>query len=143
MATFSDKNRKIKEILSQLGVNFEEEVWQKIMNNLEKIDPQNIPTGDELIKKGKENGAVVQVLDGQHQEIAAIVNLKNGKTLDVDNNQQHQAFNLDLWLVKEIREKFAWDEKLTDALSLGLYVATEMVLVEGKGKPRLPILINQ
>ena len=39
-----------------------------------------------------------------------------------------------MWLVDEIRQKFGWDENLTRALSLGLYLATEMVLVEGKGK---------
>jgi hypothetical protein len=84
----------------------------------------------------------LQTLDGGHQETAAVVNLVPGSTLDVDRNQSHQAFNLDLWLVEEIGQKFGWDNNLTSALSLGLYVATEMVLVEAKGKPRLPILVR-
>ncbi|MCS6956578.1 MAG: hypothetical protein NZM02_01895, partial [Patescibacteria group bacterium] len=67
----------------------------------------------------------------------------------------HQAFNLDLWLVEEIGQKMGWDVDLTRAFSLGLYVATEMVLVEKvhmtdeelvqknlQRKNRLSILIN-
>jgi len=46
-------------------------------------------------------------------------------------------------LVNEIDDKFDWEKDLTQALSLGLYVATEMVLVEGKGKDRLPIFVKK
>ncbi len=143
LGTLREKELEIRKVIFGAGVNFENEVWGKIMDNLNKINLQNIPSGDKLIKLSEEKGALKQVLEGEHQELAAIVNLVSGKTLDVDNNQQHQAFNLDLWLVKEIGKAFGWDERLTEALSLGLYVATEMVLVEEKGKPRLPILINK
>jgi hypothetical protein len=46
-------------------------------------------------------------------------------------------------LVTEIAKKFGWKKDLVQALSLGLYVATEMVLVEEKGKPRLPIFVKK
>jgi len=46
-------------------------------------------------------------------------------------------------LVTEIADKFGWEKDLAQALSLGLYVATEMVLVEGKGKDRLPIFVKK
>lgn len=143
LLTFKERQPEIRDILSNVEVNFEEKVWKEIAKRLGNINLTNIPSGDELIKIAQENGALVQKLEGEHQEVAAIVNLASGTTLDVDNNQQHQAFNLDLWLVKQIGKNFGWEGKLTEALSLGLYVATEMVLVEGKGKPRLPILINQ
>lgn len=143
LETFRFRFEDIKEIIKGTGVDFKEEIWQKIKRQLEKINLEALPSGESLINQAENQKAIKQVLDGEHQEIAAIVNLKTGTTLDVDNNQQHQAFNLDLWLVKHLAEKFGWEENLVTALSLGLYVATEMVLVEDKGKTRLPILINQ
>lgn len=142
LMTFKDKFEDIKEIISGVGVSFDDQVWGKIKESLEKINLETLPTGEQLINKAEEQGAVKQVLDGDHAEVAAIVNLKDDTTLDVDNNQSHQAFNLDLWLVDEIGEKMGWDLALTKVLSLGLYVATEMVLVEAKGKSRLTLLIN-
>lgn len=143
LKTFQFKFDDIKEIINKTGVSFEEEIWQRIKEQLRKVNLEGLPSGEFLINQAENQEAIKQVLDGDHQEIAAIVNLKTGTTLDVDNNQQHQAFNLDLWLVKQLAEKFGWEKNLVTALSLGLYVATEMVLVEDKGKPRLPILINQ
>ncbi|MCX7880988.1 MAG: cadmium-containing carbonic anhydrase [Patescibacteria group bacterium] len=143
LSTFREKTEEIKGVLTKVDVNFSDEIWQKIREILGKVNLKSLPTGKELIGQAESLGAVKQVLEGEHQEVVAVVNLASGKTLDVDKNQEHQAFNLDLWLVREMADKFGWDQNLTDALSLGLYVATEMVLVEGKGKSRLPILINQ
>lgn len=143
LKTFKERSEEIRKIIAETGVIFDDLVWEKAKEGLEKINLETLPSGEQLINKAENQGATKQVLEGAHQEIAVIVNLEKGKTLDVDNNQQHQAFNLDLWLVEEIGEKMGWDKNLTQALSLGLYVATEMVLVEGRGKPRLPILINQ
>jgi len=143
LQTFKERFEEIKEIINQVGVSFFDKTWQTIMEKLEKVDLNNLPPGKELVNQAEGLGAVKQVLDGEHQEVAAIVNLVSNTTLDTDNNQNHQAFNLDLWLVDEIAEIFKWDKVLTQALSLGLYVATEMVLVEGQGKPGLPILVKK
>lgn len=143
LQTFIDRFGKIKEIISQVGVSYSDEVWQEIRARLNQINLDHLPTGEQLVGQGESLGAVKQVLDGEHQEVAAIVNLSSQTTLDTDNNQDHQAFNLDLWLVEEIGQNFGWQKDFTQALSLGLYVATEMVLVEGKGKPRLPILLKK
>lgn len=143
LRTFRDRFKEIRGVINQVGVNFSDEIWQRIKEQLEKVDLDKLPTGEQLVNQGENLEAVKQVLDGEHRETAAIVNLVPQTTLDVDNNQDHQAFNLDLWLVKEIGKQFDWDENLTTVLSLGLYVATEMVLVEGKGKPRLPILVKK
>jgi hypothetical protein len=134
---------EIKEIIGQVGVNFPNEVWQKIKSRLQQIDLEKLPTGNKLIEKAKSLGAAVQVLDGEHKEETAIVNLVSDTTLDVDRNQEHQAFNLDLWLIDKMADEFGWEKDLAQALSLGLYVATEMVLVEGKGKDRPPILVKK
>jgi hypothetical protein len=143
LTTFKNRFNEIKGIIGQVGVNFSDEVWQKIESQLKQIDLEKLPTGEQLIEQGERLGAVKQVLTGEHGEVAAIVNLAPNKTLDTDNNQDHQAFNLDLWLVNKIADKFGWEKDLAQALSLGLYVATEMVLVEGKGKDRLPILLKK
>jgi len=142
LQTFKNRFEEIKGIIDEVGVNFSDEIWQKIKDQLGKVDLDKLPKGELLINQAESLGAVKQVLDGEHREVAAIVNLVPQITLDTDNNQNHQAFNLDLWLVDEIGQKFGWEKDLTQALSLGLYVATEMVLVEGKGKPRLPILVK-
>ena len=143
LQTFKERFDEIKGIIGQVGVNFSNEVWQQIESRLQQIDLNRLPTGEQLVNQAEDLGAVKQVLAGEHGEIAAIINLTSQTTLDTDNNQNHQAFNLDLWLVDEIAEIFKWDKVLTQALSLGLYVATEMVLVEGQGKPGLPILVKK
>jgi hypothetical protein len=143
LITFKNRFYEIKGIIGQVGVNFSDEVWQKIKDRLKQIDSNRLPTGEQLVKQAEDLGAVKQVLAGEHGEKAAIVNLVPQTTLDTDNNQGHQAFNLDLWLVNKIADKFGWEKDLAQALSLGLYLATEMVLVEGKGKDRLPIFVKK
>jgi len=143
LTTFKNRFGEIKEIIGQVGVNFSDEVWQQIKNRLKQINLEELPTGNKLIEKAENLGAALQVLDGEHKEEAAIVNLVSNTTLDVDRNQDHQAFNLDLWLIDKMADEFGWEKDLAQALSLGLYLATEMVLVEGKGKPRLPIFVKK
>jgi hypothetical protein len=149
LKTFKNHFDEIKGIIVQVGVNFSDEVWQQIKDRLQQIDSNRLPTGEQLVKQAEGLGAVKQVLVGEHREVAAIVNLVSQTTLDTDNNQDHQAFNLDLWLIDEIADKFGWEKNLAQALSLGLYVATEMVLVErihqpeGQHRSRLPILVKK
>jgi hypothetical protein len=104
-------------------------------------------TGEKLISSCEENGAAAETLEEEHKEQAAFVNLKIGTTLDTKevNKQGGQAFNLDLWAAIEqglVLTKNASVETLRD-LSLILYMATEMVLVEQKGKPKLPIHLHK
>jgi hypothetical protein len=143
LTTFKNRFGEIKEIIDQVGVNFSDEVWQQIKDRLQQIDSNRLPTGEQLVKQAEDLKAVKQVLVGEHREVAAIVNLVSQTTLDTDNNQDHQSFNLDLWLIDEIADEFGWKKDLAQALSLGLYLATEMVLVEEKGKERLPILVKK
>ena len=141
---FKNKSSEIWEILNSLAdFSSEMDTWEEVLRLVHERNLNQIPSGEEIIKKGEVMGAEVQVLDGDHQEKAAIVNLNHGKTLDVDNNQDHQGFNLDLWYVLQVAKGLDIDVSQAKILSLGLYVATEMVLVEEKGKPRLPILINE
>jgi len=103
-------------------------------------------TGEKLIGFTQENEAAIEDLDGNHGESIAFVNLKEGTTLDTlkVNERKQQAFNLDLWSAIEqssILAKGAKTETLRD-LSLIMYQATEMVLVEQKGNPALPVVLH-
>lgn len=139
------RKEEIWEILTSVdpGLGEGKNLWEQIMQTIEKRNLEEIPTGEKIISLGEGFGGEIQVLEGEHQEQAAIVNLKERMTLDVDHNQSHQAFNLDLWYVLKIVQELGIDIEKAKLLSLGLYVATEMVLVEEKGKSRLPILLYQ
>ncbi len=99
-------------------------------------------TGDELITFLEDQGASVERLEGDHAERVVFVNCKQGTTLDTNAMNEHgvQAFNLDLWAVQEHAKALGvTDEQFITGASLLLYLATEIVLVEQKGKPKLPI----
>lgn len=102
--------------------------------------------GESLIGLSETNKATVEELQGDHQEQAAFVNLKPDTTLDTKevNKQGKQAFNLDLGeaIKQGIFLTKASPDTLRD-LSLIMYQATEMVLVEQKGKPALPVVLHQ
>lgn len=126
-----------------------EEVFsQSLASAYQKINayaPDKIQlTGETLIAKAQELGARVENLEGDHQEQVAFVNLKERTTLDTNelNLQEKQAFNLDLWAVLEQTRALGIDQNFALATSLILYQATEMVLVEAKGNPTLPVIIH-
>ena len=159
---FADNNAKIITILAQRL----EEIWALIsqavskypniqLNGirfkqlvLEKVDTANLamlPPGKKIIDHAASlPNAAIQHLEKDHKEQAALVNLQPNTTLDTDNNQDEaQAFNLDLWLVQQQAQDLGINVEDATLLTLGLYVATEMVLVEAKRNVRLKILINQ
>jgi hypothetical protein len=141
--TFKEKGDEIWHILNSSVPSLNQSLWFQIVEMINRLGLSNIPNGQNLISWGVRSGAVLQTLVGGHKEEAAIVNLKPNTTLDVDNNQDHQAFNLDLWLVEQVAQDLGWEVERAKLLTLGLYVATEMVLVEQKGKPRLPVLLRE
>ena len=118
--------------------------WKVIIDKLSQVNTSDLPNGHSLIYKNTtDHHADIQKLEGEHQEIAAVVNTKPNTTLDVDSNQKTQAFNLDLWWVLEQAKELGIEETKAKLLSLGLYVATEKVLVEDKRGIKLPIIIKQ
>ena len=70
--------------------------------------------------------------------------MKPKTTLDtVSLNQQgSQAFNLDVWALGEQAETFGIPKDFSILTSLTLYSATEIELVENKGKPALNVEIH-
>lgn len=123
----------------------EEKFKQLVTDKVKRADLSKLPKGKEIIDHAaKLDNVTVQQLEADHKEVAAVVNLKQNTTLDADNNQDDtQAFNLDLWLVQQQAQDLGINVEEATLLTLGLYVATEMVLVEEKRGVRLPILINQ
>lgn len=140
--TAKDNQNEISEKIKGLASETLSASYELILNyDINKIKL----TGEKLIKTALENNAAVETLDEEHEEQAAFVNLKTNTTLDTRglNNQGKQAFNLDLWAVfpqvQALMENA--DEATIRDLSLILYMATEMVLVEQKNKPALPVYL--
>jgi len=114
-------------------------------DKIEKYNPDRIKiTGDALIKKLEENSATIETVQKDHFEEVAFVNTKREVTLDTIalNQQGKQAFNLDMTQVNLQSESIGVPMGFTIPVSMILYMATEMVLVEQKGKSPLPIEIH-
>ncbi len=115
-------------------------------DRLEQFPHEDLPiTGEPLIAKVEEHGASIGEMEGDHAEEAAFVNLKPGTTFDTNASNQsgRQAFNLDLWATMEQAHALDVDPEFAAGSALILYMATEMVLVEDKGKPALPVALHK
>lgn len=117
--------------------------WREITDYLSQINTGNLPIGYDLVTNNANiHGADVEHVEGNHNELAAYVNTQPNTTLDVNNNQDTQAFNLDLWWVLEQANELGLNKTKAKLLSLGLYVATEKVLVEKQKGIRLPLIVR-
>lgn len=128
--------------LKNLGIENIKQTYETINDYLlDKIKD----TGETLVSQIENNGGTIENLSGDHNEQAAFVNLKTNTTLDTNrlNKNGEQAFNLDLWAVIPQANTLGVSEKFAYNASLILYVATEMVLVEDKGKSQLPVFIHK
>jgi len=113
---------------------------------LDKYSPEKVKLfGETLITTAEQLGALSETVQGNHNEKVAFVNLKESVTFDTRTAdlQNRQAFNLDLPVARRQGESLGVDPLLARDLSLILYQATEMVLVESKGKPPLPVIIHK
>lgn len=136
-----DQRAEITKRLSDLGINGIEESYDVIKKYpLDHIQAK----GEQLVSPIEANGGVIEMLDGEHNEQIAFVNLEENTTLDTNglNKNGQQAFNLDLWAAVKQAQALGASEKFARGASLILYMATEMVLVEDKGKKPLQVLIH-
>jgi len=151
MQTLGNRAHEIWEIIEQAASQYpninlsKEKFLQLVESKVKPADLGQLPSGKTIIDHAVAlENVTVQQLEASHKEVAAVVNLCPNTTLDADHNQDDaQAFNLDLWLVQQQAKDLGIDVNDATLLTLGLYVATEMVLVEEKRGVRLPILINQ
>jgi|WetSurMetagenome_2_1015567.scaffolds.fasta_scaffold11242_2 hypothetical protein len=153
---------RLKDIL-QTAKDHKKEIVKRLVDvyNTNKIDASSLSgaykhilnydinkikiTGKDLIDLAIKNQAPFETLVGDHGEQAAFVNIQNNTTLNTQglNGENKQAFNLDLWsAIAQTKVLNGSNADLIRDLSLILYMATEMVLVEQKDKPALPVIIN-
>ncbi len=140
------ESKEIQSRLLGLGVEIPDKNLKEIIRDFEallEIQDPHYPTGDELVANIGQTDAKIYKLNGSHQEIAAMVNLVESKTFDTNKADENnsQAFNLDLWYVLKVAKVLGLDETYAKEVSLMLYVATEMVLVEDKGNQALPVYV--
>ena len=130
---FAMEREKLAELLGNVFDKMDAYIGDKVMLS-----------GEMLIRKGIEDGAVQEMVVGDHDESAAIVNLDPTVTFDTNlaNSRGQQAFNLDLPHAVAQADALGVEPDFATAASLILYAATEIVLVEQQGKPALPIIVN-
>lgn len=146
----SDKKDEIKEIINSAAPglinNNNQSVWNKLVMQAATASSQGLFTnGETLVSDVLEAcSSSLQTLEGDHAELSAVVNLKEGTTLNTGSlvASGKQSFNLDLWYVLKQADELKMDAEFVKLAALGLYVATEMVLVEEKKQIRLPILVH-
>lgn len=121
-------------------------LFNEVYDFIAAYDPDNIKImGDLLIQIAEDKGAYVAELEHDHQEAVAKVNIVEGTTLDTEElaKQGIQAFDLDLWEAVKECETLGVDPHAATIASLIFFQATEMVLVEDKGKNALPVEIHK
>ena len=157
--TFRDNSDETASMLSEnqelFNISFEPndpewfEVVGMINNLLERIE---YPLGEEIIDESvAQSGAAKQTLRGDHAEVMAVVNYDHGTTLNSNaaNQNAEPVFNLDMWYVQEMARAMDLNmlSSVIEKLSLGLYIATEMVLVEkvhtDKRQPGIPLAVRR
>ncbi len=149
IARLAENESEIRSIIESATQPLDEQTaqtWKELVSRADnRKNIEGFVNGEQLIKAAETAGGSVQTLDGDHGEVAAAVNLADGTTLDTAKLVVNglQAFNLDLWYVLHVAEELLELEKERAMLAtLGLYVATEMVLVEDKKNYRLPVIIH-
>lgn len=146
----SDKQGEIKDIINSAAPGLINEdnqaVWDNIVKQAATASSQGSFTNGETLVADVLEGCSsnLQTLEGDHAELSAVVNLKEGTTLNTGKlvAAGKQSFNLDLWYVLKQAAELKMDEEFVKLAALGLYVATEMVLVEDKKQVRLPVLVH-
>ncbi len=122
-----------------------ESLLHSAYNTLEKYDPERITvSGETLVALVASLGGHVEDVCGKHQENIAYVNLVSHTTFDTKkaNTDGWQAFNLDIWSSCAQSVALGVEQNFAFFASFILYAATEVVLVEQKGKAALQIGIN-
>jgi len=146
LSRLAENSSEITDIIDQAAPNVvNAEVWIKVVQDAKELAEKIDVNGETIVSTvAQETSAQVQTLEADHGELAALVNLVPNSTLDTKSlvSSGNQAFNLDLWFVLQQASVIEIDQDYATLASLGLYVATEMVLVEDKKQYRLPVIIK-
>lgn len=129
--------------IKSLGLDLhDKKLWETIVKKVYQREG-NIPEGMEMIEGAVSAGVEKTTLTGDHDEKLAIVNTVPDTTLLKGEQGQQQAFSLDLWMIDKIAPSMQLDPALAKMLMLGLYLATEKVLVQDKGKIGLAVELRR
>lgn len=134
-----------KDILEPLGLPPFNQLLETAYDKIASYEANKIEiTGEKLISAIEDTQAPTETVEGSHNEQVAFINLKRDTTLDTNglNAQGCQAFNLDLMHAIDHAKLLGIPEEFSVPASLILYMATEVVLVEEKGKPALRVKIH-
>lgn len=134
-----------KDIFDQFNLPPFKSLINSVFEKIATYDPNRIKvTGEALVGLMEDSRSTVETVTGDHAEEVAFLNIKDKATLDTRklNEQGGQGFNLDLLPAVQQAASLGVPSEFSIPASLILYQATGMVLVEGKGKPALPVQIH-
>jgi len=99
----------LRAVAGDLGVSVLAETHDRILKNAR--ERSQFSKGRELLDELKESARpeFIDVLEGDHKEVVAVINTKDGTTLDRSALQKefgsdYQAFNVDVWSFKKAAE---------------------------------------
>ena len=133
------KGDAVRGIVESLGVAVDDDTHQHLITNAQQ--PREFDTVREVFEQlRKADGAHIATLRGGHQEVMAVINLREGTTLDrtalaTEFGEQLQSFNVDVWALKNLAEVLADgsdDGSANQLFRAMLYynVATTLVLAD-------------
>lgn len=141
--SFSKEIGMTKEAFSEMVENAYQPLLTFADENIDK-------TGKALIELAVANRAKTSKVLGHHGEDLAVINLKEGTTLDTNTTiatEKRQAFDMDAWTIPHFAKALSLEERMAMGQALIFYVATEMVLVEKLGRdlpqePGVPVFVR-
>ncbi len=129
------KGDELREIAASLGITVDDDTFAEIIENAQLRS--HFSAGRELLDALKEYGDdKVDPIVGKHREVVAVINMREGTTLDrtalkAEFGEDYQAFNVDAWTFEHSAEltSLTPEEKQAKIFALALYnLATAHVL---------------
>lgn len=111
IVTRGDTIRETAEAI--LGSEIDEKTHELIVQNA--AARSDFGTGAETLATMRRDGAAIETLEGDHNEVLAVINLQRDTTLDratirTEFGDAYQAFNVDAWAFSEAAETIALSE---------------------------------
>ena len=108
----------LRDFIRSLGIEVDDELSEEIGLQAQRLVDEGYAAGegrnvvDAIKQVGGEDS--VEVLEGDHKEVVAVLNLIAGTTLDKDKVRELlgddvQAFGVDVWAIKQNADEFASD----------------------------------
>lgn len=104
----------LRDVSASLGVSIDDEAHERMNRNAEAR--HKFPTGVELKGEVEASDGTVDHLQGEHNEVIAIINMRAGATLDRDAvaaefGPNYEAFNVDAWAFEAAARAIVGDDE--------------------------------